>query len=1039
MANAIKNVTVPLSAQLNMNRNESLTTSSYDIFNKCNSPLFGGCISPLHYKVNSYGDAKYDRFGTKWSVSNNVLYKDDVAFRDFSSTHTFEDVDTGLDMDCMAAQGSYYVGLKVENNVLSWYRIESNFSISNSGTLAAFSENEIFKGAVLKYRDNDVYLLYGWENVKDTNEQPEKLVTGRWNGAGFTTTTTSFRFRKLNHSDTTSELRNVTGQAFAANTDSWFFTLSRSLTNQFAIGVFRKRPNGVNTFKSVYFDTFLANYQLTSVSNVSFASARSASAYFYQDGSRSSAYNRYTLAFPVDNTDVLLSVGHYLDTNEWTYVRMMSFGDQLVQNGNADSRPLYRFQNGDSGSPTFDAVFTEGDDNKFAEIDEVGSSCLTVNSNGYGRLVIAGFGWKSSDESSNQTCPVVNNLYDAQNCYRYTNWLPNGTGQDVKYAKGIKNAGVTSNASMPTTKDGWISWWKNKETSDNTCWNPAGYRGRILTYGKFYALYNGKEGNFAGISYSESDDKIGTLLTAWGRPVQTFEPCCTSDKVVYKDSTTNTIHYIVVKNGITLNDIEVAAHYVLIRCSADENIYDSLQGKWAKFANDWNNRAFLGYADATPHMSNGALTNQDYDYYYDQAITMYSDSYVSSAAWAAGYDVAYQKEKGFAPSRLFAYTSLSGVVGSEVTVNGCTLTAENGLDFFYSSGTSAPSYKTTLIGPKTVSPVSNLAGSVYPITSSGSAYFNLPIIGSEIVNSYNGKYGLKIGNTVYTIAYDGVRPVALYNTASIVDTVDEFFIVQSQYYAVINGYISAISYSSSNTISGVEQIVDVTGMKFIGAFPSCAYFYSPSARAIYAFTGDADLQLFVQTDRITDVYGHLYAPNNEWIYLNTNDGCYIMTQNNTFRVSNWNIKKMFATDDDYNVLVLDDTENSNLFVSLSKKEGYSTLPIELETAFFGEGDMKKSCISEWYIRVWKGDEAYNGKVKCTGKTLTDIVKENKTTVEETLTKEKWDANGNCFITYRPEYNLALGQSCKIVSDYPIAYFGFQSGSDGSTNKSKYNL
>ena len=65
MSNAIKNVTCPLNSQLNMNRNESLTTSSYDIFNKCNSPLFGGCISPLHYKVNSYGDAKYDRFGTK--------------------------------------------------------------------------------------------------------------------------------------------------------------------------------------------------------------------------------------------------------------------------------------------------------------------------------------------------------------------------------------------------------------------------------------------------------------------------------------------------------------------------------------------------------------------------------------------------------------------------------------------------------------------------------------------------------------------------------------------------------------------------------------------------------------------------------------------------------------------------------------------------------------------------------------------------------------------------------------------------------------
>ena len=58
MANSLKNITIPLTGSLNMNRNESLTDSSFSIFNKQNSPVFGGSISPLHYKLNGTDKAK---------------------------------------------------------------------------------------------------------------------------------------------------------------------------------------------------------------------------------------------------------------------------------------------------------------------------------------------------------------------------------------------------------------------------------------------------------------------------------------------------------------------------------------------------------------------------------------------------------------------------------------------------------------------------------------------------------------------------------------------------------------------------------------------------------------------------------------------------------------------------------------------------------------------------------------------------------------------------------------------------------------------
>lgn len=1036
MSNSTRNVTCPLQSTLNMNKNQSLTTSSYDIFNNLNAPVFGGCISPLHYKYDSVGDAKYSRDGTKWSVANNVLYKDGVAFKDFSGTRTFDVKDTGLDLDGIIANGNEYIGVKVKTNSVEVYRIDANFAITYTQVVATFTDY-VFRGFKLAERDGTIYLLIGSETSLQFSYTPELLQVFTFNGSDFVQKSyLGFSFCTPETNTNWSKLGNHIGDDVASN---WFFTLGKQmLNNQIGVSVFKSRPNAVNTFKSIWYASIVMAHDGTGAEQIQLMSGPNLNPRIAIDtGNVGTVDNRNMQAFFVDNSNVVMAVGHVPDTREYSWVKMMSYCPFISQDGTYDSCPRYYPYGGQLPGETtmfYSAILTENGQDQFAEIKGVGSSSLCVNSNGYARLVIAGFGRVSSDDDVGSTAPCVNNIFDAQNVIQGTR-----TGQNYVEAFGLMNAGVTSNASIPTTEDGWRAWWKNRKFNDNTCWNPAGARFNLGS--GFYALYNGKEGNLAGISYSQDSNKVGTLLTAWGSPVQTFEPTTSGDKLLYKDSNSNTVKCITRKVGITLNDIEVVAHYVLIRCVADENIYDTLQKKWAKFANDWNNRMFFGYSNIQKRdLLMQPLENQTYTYMKYSATVQYKESWSTSGAVAAGYDVAYQKEKGFAPSRLFAYTSLSGIVLGQVNAYGYELTSENGLDVFASSGTSSPSYRNTLFGNGSSSCVSNLAGSTYPITSSGSAYFNIPIIESEIVNSYNGKYGLKIGNTVYTIAYDGVRPIALYNTASIVDTVDEFFIVQSQYYAVINGYIAALSYSSSNTISGVDQIVDVTGMKFIGAFPSCAYFYSPAARSIYAFTGDADLQLFCNTDRITEVYNSQYFPQNEWIVLGTNDGAYLMTQNNTFRLRNFGrVKRMFGTDDEYVVLVLDDADNSNVYLSLSKLEGFDTLPIELETAFFGEGDMKTSTIDEWYIRVFKGDEDYNGKIKCTGKTLTNIVKDNTTVVEELLTKEKFDANDNAFITYRPEFNRALGQSFKIVSDYPIAYLGFRIGGDGATNKSKFNI
>jgi len=1051
MANSLKNVTIPLTGNLNMNRNESLTDSSFSIFNKQNSPVFGGSISPLHYTLNGTTDAKYSSNGDKWTVVDNGLYRNDELFRSFGGSQSFDVVDTGKDYEGFVKVTSRntetFAGLKINGKTIRIEELNSNLEVTNTFNIYTLSDTEKLTGFKLCTRYSYVFLILVYQNSTDSTTPMSLKVyrglsDGTWRQFG---DTFNFCFRKPYQDDEATKIEYETSTETTAVGQN-FIALSAEMSSSFYLTVFKNRPNGTNTFKNIQFATFELGPDGAPWREVTIMSGRNRSPQVKIDGANFAGQaNRENLAFVVDNTSVVMAIGHVQDTNNWSWCKMMAGSTALVESGTAHGYvKLYPAASANESASystdcRYDAIFVENGSNKFAEIKTLGSSCLTTNYNGYGRLVLAGFGATWNDGKG--ICPVVDVVYDAQFNEQFVK-ATNGLMQTVTTSYGLWNCGVQSNASIPTTEDGWKEWWTNRVESDNTCWNPAGMRAQIGGT-SFYTLFNGREGNAVGISYASDKNSVGTLLTEWGSIVSTFENCATSDRVFFKDAKSNTVKYIVRKAGITLDDVEVFSNYVLVRCSANENIYDISQDRWAKFANDWNNRLFTGYKNIFPYFSpNEGYRNNSYVYLKKQAEGAYSSSYAATASIAAGYDVAYVKEKGFSPSRLYAYTALSGVVYGEVLAYGAELTSTNLLDFFASPGSSSPSYKCSYIKQGSSTCVSNLAGSTYPITSSGSAYFNIPIVGSEVVDSYNGKYGLKIDDSCYTIAYDGIRPVALYNTSSMVDQVDDFFIVQSQYYALIKGYICSLSYSSSNNISGVEQIVCADGMQFIGAFPSCAYFYSPSARAIFAFTGDADLQLFVQTDRITEVYASKYYPNCEWIFLSTNDGIYVMSQNNTFRLNGdfGRVKNFYPTKDDYCVMVLED--GRNVFLSMSKKDGWTTIPVEVETAFFCDGDMKKSTITDWYIRVFKADEDYNGKVTCSAKTINDIVSQTIKTfdgkVDVKLTKDKFDENDNAMITLHTGCN-ALGTSCKVVSDYPIAYFGFTIGTDGSTAKSKYNI
>lgn len=668
----------------------------------------------------------------------------------------------------------------------------------------------------------------------------------------------------------------------------------------------------------------------------------------------------------------------------------------------------------------------------------------TVTTNqGYTRIVIAGKNGTNSDYAKD-----VNG-----GCILWDSAIPNRVFSGV---------GMQSSVSIPTTADSWTEFFEStKNNSSYSIYNSIGslvyVKKQDNSESKFRILINYKDGFISGISYGNKGS-IGKLLTEWDSVDEGFNIKTVDDNtVIYKDNYYNRVKYIRAKPFSELSDNEaiekiqiVFDRYIFINTDKELNCYDFINKEWESWGSDWNNRILNGftYSQQLPEMFE-STTNRTVNNWttvvWKNGLTGYKNNWYQTGSAGSGQFVNYSAVDAFAPSRQLPYNSFSRVInGHEYIIAG---DSEVGVEYFFSGNKSStstiiPSYYCTFRTGENNGNIFNynyydnkLEGMVYPIAPSGTILNNFPVVGVDFVTSYNGKYGIKLDNTLYTITYDGIKPIGLYNTTSLVENADVFFIVQGQYYAVINDYICSISYNSSNVINSVEQLVNINGMKYIGAFPSVAYFWSEANKALYAFTGDADLQLFVQTDRINTVYNYLYSPSKEWIYLATDDGLYVFTQSNVFRIKQFtNVNQLYETDRPYDVLVDD---GNTYFLSLTPQEGYDTIPIEIETEFFGPGNFGTAIIDCWLIRLYKGDEDYNNKIEYTVTTLTDKVK----TVESKSIKLKesdFDENDNAFIRLQPAGMRGEGVSLKLKSYYPISMIGVSMTNDAQ-NHSRINL
>ena len=553
----------------------------------------------------------------------------------------------------------------------------------------------------------------------------------------------------------------------------------------------------------------------------------------------------------------------------------------------------------------------------------------------------------------------------------------------------------------------------------------------------FRVLYHG--GVLQAVSIADDAETVGTLLCGMSEiddagPISYKKTVRSSDNVsyselYYKDSNSwvrvtatptperlatgdNPIKPNFKRTFQILND-----RYILLNTSVYYNCFDTVDKKWYHFASDYNDRCIFTFEasqDTIPQTLAEYLNG--------------CENWCFATAQGANYEVL---NRPFISTLFPPYVSAVPKKNLKMThtiVQSCYTPDEEDVDLYRSKQAdtgNVPDYiysQTGLIGGRTAADTrpstdyqnqrlvdTNYAFN-FTLTPSIFAKFISGFINQGIIIDNNHSYLQVFANTT--------KPVFAINFVSQLEGVESAFIIQGQYFAVINGSIYRYD-SSTSTISAVVNIGD---MILLGYTPYQALFFSKTNRTIYTFIGDNTLSLLVQADEIEQIYSSVYNPNTCSIYVLASSGIYIFGNDQLLRLDVKGYKKgyplglgaAFVSDTD-TMFISYTRDNKPAWVQSDMKK----IPIELETKFYGEGNNIKSVNDCVYIRLY---DEYKGAGKVTLKCQTlnegTWVSEEKTF---DINSEMWDkVHKTLFLRYQPKYQEGAGFSVSIKSPFCIA-------------------
>ena len=279
-----------------------------------------------------------------------------------------------------------------------------------------------------------------------------------------------------------------------------------------------------------------------------------------------------------------------------------------------------------------------------------------------------------------------------------------------------------------------------------------------------------------------------------------------------------------------------------------------------------------------------------------------------------------------------------------------------------------------------------------------------------------------MGDISAPLITEDMTEAAIYYGLAQTEGLPIIFCIQSMFYEISDGFLYAID-MIDGVISNPKKIIDLTGLMFIANNQVAAYFWGSNNKTIYMFTGDAVLKPMKGCSKISTVYNTYYKTDTQEIFMMTDVGTYVSTNEYMYRVPGvW--KSAFALNYGYGL-----RSNTGLkLISYYNDAYHNTLePAVLETRLYGAGNnivANTDCI---YLRFYRGDLGNDPAiVKITGYTLTDMASPlNSSEQTYTIRSTDWDTKDNTYyLRYQPNYQKGIGMSIKVESEAPITYLGF---------------
>ena len=545
---------------------------------------------------------------------------------------------------------------------------------------------------------------------------------------------------------------------------------------------------------------------------------------------------------------------------------------------------------------------------------------------------------------------------------------------------------------------------------DRMVYNTTGHRVR-LENSNYYILYNTTTAAatpMQGISYASGLDYIGTIVVPWQTVNNTFYIAASANgKCFYRTSDGNYIE--IERTAPTLTAI-LGGRYILCNTASIKNLYSSSNSQFYHYASDWNFRCLFGtnLNDSWSALRSGVYVTNS------RLVAASQNNLLTIATSRSNYSQLSLSPIG---SLQLPYYSKARVRTGSETIMGAK---DSEIDIYYSrqSSTSTDAgtaYYQYTWDDGTFYTTYELLNSSYLISQASDSYLNGSIF-SEFIDGAGNNDMIIDGRSVYALHYYNNSPTFIYSIATEVTKATDFFVIQGQFYAVIDDKLCSVMYNNG-ILASKDPIIDVTGMKFIGNNPMIAFFWSERYKAFYSFTGDADLSFIYSGSKFSNIGGkYFYDESTQSIFVPTDKGLLVFGPKSTYLLERFKstTNVMFSNDETTHI----EDAGNDYSMRYYPSEGYEVYELDLESSFYGVGGTEDITIDRWNITFYDTDGTHpSGEVIVGVRSITDItVKSEEKKLK--ITPDMWDKWSNgLLISYSPK--LIKGQGLRLYIKSPF--------------------